>query len=224
MKLGDIKIEALKLMFVDFVTDYGAEDITSLSTDETCKDYLANMPGAINRCFADLERRGAVPTRSLTLGEEGRSVRFGNVRYELRAIAPDYQRIERVVKEYADGRYNGSYEYRLEGGTLILAAPNIRTYTEEGVEKSEECEIYTLIYRPALPRITRDTNDEEEIALPDSIANLIPYYVKGDLYRMDEPDEASEARSWYEGALAEMLVENDGVQEKVESVFAVEDW
>ena len=225
MKLGDIKIEALKLMFVDFVTDYAAEDITSLSTDESCRDYLANMPGAINRCFADLERRGVIPAKSVELGELGRARKYGNVRYKLKDIIPDFGRIERVSRESEDGEYCAACSYRLEGGVLVLRAPDIRTYTEDGVEKYEERETYTLIYRPTLDRISRSTSDEVEIDLPDSIANLIPYYVKGDVYRMDEPDEAGEARNWYEAAINELLYEAESSQECVETVFDMgDDW
>ena len=40
-----------------------------------------------------------------------------------------------------------------------------------------------------------------ELDIPNGIAEQIPYFIKGDLYRDDEPNEASEARNWFEAAM-----------------------
>ena len=60
MKLGEIKIEALKLMFAGNGQDYNDPDINQLERmkqQQEYKDYLGSMNGSINRCFAVLEER-----------------------------------------------------------------------------------------------------------------------------------------------------------------------
>ena len=53
-------------------------------------------------------------------------------------------------------------------------------------------------------RITNDTDNELELDIPNSIASQIPLFIKGDIYREDEPNEASEARNWFESAMNEL--------------------
>lgn len=210
MTLGEIKIEALKIMFVDIETDYESEDIEILENDEYCKDYLVNMPGAINRCFANMEGRGALPSRSLVLPSDAGDTFGGKTRYDLSALISDCQRIERVVKEDEDGGYDGSVQYFKEGGTLVLS-------------ELSEGERYIVIYKPSLERIRSFTPNDTVINIPDTLAALIPYFIKSELLREDEPDEAQEARNWYEGAILEMIPESDNVQTHVKSVYSWED-
>ena len=52
MKLGDIKIEALKLMFVNMGDDIDIESLETYAQDEIYKSYLVNMPG-YQLCYAE---------------------------------------------------------------------------------------------------------------------------------------------------------------------------
>ena len=67
MKLGDIKIEAMKLMFVNYNIDFRIEQLEQLAQDENYGSYLVNMPGAINRCFSSLEEKGVLPVKTYAL-------------------------------------------------------------------------------------------------------------------------------------------------------------
>ena len=58
MKYGEIKIEALKLMFVNMGDDIDIDGLETYAQDDNYKSYLVNMPGSINRCFRALRRRG----------------------------------------------------------------------------------------------------------------------------------------------------------------------
>ena len=49
MRLGDIKAEALKLMFINYDKKIDAEDIPDLLADDNYASYLVNMDGAIQR-------------------------------------------------------------------------------------------------------------------------------------------------------------------------------
>lgn len=209
MKLGDIKIEALKLMFINMGDDIGIENLEAISQDETYRSYLVNMPGAINRCFANIEEKRVLPSKSkvLTHSEGGGSGRF--LRFNLGKIISDFFDIDRIVKETDEGEYNGDYDYITEGDVLVL-------------DGYRECDgvTYTVIYKPKIARITSTTSNDTEIKVPDNIAAYIPYFLKGDLYRDDEPNEASEARNWYEQAMNEIYLKKEHKTTKIKSIYS----
>lgn len=67
MKVGDIYIEALRLMFATGTEAIyaepmeGARSLEDARHDDTYADYLLSMPGALNRALADVEGKQAVP-------------------------------------------------------------------------------------------------------------------------------------------------------------------
>lgn len=193
MKLGDIKIEALKMMGANVNEDIYPEYLSDYMNDESYKEYLINMTGAINRCFSSLEEKRVLPTKArvLTLSEGLASNAF--VRFDLANLIEDFYDIDRIVRETSNGDYDADHEYIREGDTLVLD----RFEENDGIS-------YTVIYHPSIQRITSSTDNETELSIPDSIASYIPYFIKGELYRGDEPNEASEARNWYEQAMAEI--------------------
>jgi hypothetical protein len=111
------------------------------------------------------------------------------------------------VYENDNGDYVGDYEYRREGDVIVL-------------DHIGEGESYKVVYKPKLKRITAYTDDMEELDIPENIASHIPYFVKGDLYRDDEPNEASEARNWYEAAMEAILESKVSKVNKVQSIFS----
>ena len=193
MKLGEIKIEALKLMFATGNRDVGVSDLEGMVHEEEYADYLLAMPGAINRCFAVLEERRVLPVKSFRLGEGGR--------YALDELIPDIFDIERIVYE-GEGEYDGDCEYFREGDSVI-----IRDFDSHGE--------YRVLYKPSLERITSYTPDDTELKIPDRIACLIPYFIKSELFRVDEPDEAAEARNLFEMSIEQISKREDGRQSRV---------
>lgn len=187
MTLGEIKIEALKLMFVNIDDDIYPEKLAEMENDETYRGYLYNMPGAINRCFSNLEAKRILPSVRLVLVTSGDGA---YVRYDLSQI-DNFFDIERVIRETGAGEYDGDFGYTREGNVLVF-------------ENDADAK-YTLIYKPKLPRIKSYDSEEMELPIPDDIASYIPYFIKGDLYRDDEPGEAAEARNWYEQAMEELM-------------------
>lgn len=208
MKLGDIKIEALKLMFVNMVEDIAIDSLESYAQDEIYKSYLVNMPGAINRCFASIEEKRVLPSKSRTLKRSEALASGGFVRFDLDSLISDFFDIDRIVRESADGDYDGDCDYITEGNTLVLE----RYEEEDGIT-------YTVIYKPTIARITSLTDDNIEIDIPNNIAAYIPYFVKGDLYRDDEPGEAGEARNWYEQAMNEIYLKKEQKTNRIKSVY-----
>lgn len=187
MKLGDIKIQALKLMFVNYSDDISIDDITALSADQNYGSYLVNMPGSINRCFASLEEKRVLPVKSYSLDYIEGEANGSFLRFNLDVLIPDFFDMERLIYEY-EGIYCGDADYQREGNILVLKD----TFGEGS---------YTVLYYPRISRIDSMSDNQMELDIPDGIAAHIPYFIKGDLYRDDESNEASEARNWYEAAM-----------------------
>ncbi len=199
MKLGEIKIEALKLMFAVGRENLRPEDIDGIYDNEQYSDYLLMMTGALNRCFSVIEERRVLPVKSFGLGEGGR--------YELGALIPDFFDVERIVFE-GSAEYIGDCEYHREGDTVLL----------KNMESDGE---YRVLYKPSIPRLLAEADNELELPIPDRIACYIPYFIKGELFRMDEPDEAAEARNFFESSIAEVSKGESGRQSRVVSKYSV---
>lgn len=208
MKYGDIKIEALKLMFVNMGDDITIDKLETYEQDDTYNAYLVNMPGSINRCFSALESKGVLPSKSKTLTALEGVASGAFIRFDLPSTIDNYCDIDRVVSETADGEYCGDCDYQIEGDTLVL-----ERFDDEDIT-------YTVLYRPTIPRVELLTDNEWEVPIPENIVALIPYFVKGDLYRDDEPNEASEARNWFESGIEEILLRKTNKVSRIKTVYS----
>lgn len=184
MTVGDIKIQALKLMFVSYSDDIGVENMDAFKGSENYRAYLVNMNGSIDRCLADIEKRCVLPVKTLELVPKSEPIHGYMTRIDI--DAPDFYEIERISKESLY-EYDGNHPYMREGNTLLF------TTFDTGAK-------YRLMYYPRVER-TVGLADADDIGLPEEIAAFVPYFIKGDLFREDEPNEASEARNWYESAM-----------------------
>ena len=209
MTYGEIKIEALRLMFASNGTDIHPDDLSVYEQDESYRFYLIGMPESLNRCFSRIEERRVLPDRTRALRREEGSIGGAFIRFDLDSLIPDLFDIERVVYEDGEGEYNGSAPYEREGNTLVLPI------FDDGVS-------YSVVYKPSIKRVRSFTESSAELGIPEGIASIIPYYLKGDLFRDDEPDEANEARLWFEQALDEIGMKRDKVQGHVKSVYSQE--
>ena len=185
MTLGEVKAEALKLMFARADVVISANLIDLLAEDERFSDYLRGMTGAVNRCFSSLEQKRILPLKTyLVPAREGTDSDLF-LRVDLTRDIPDLFDVCRVCAEYEDThRYIGAAPFEREGYTLLL-------------ENRKDAH-YRVLYYPVLPRISASSPNELSLPLPEGISSLIPYYIKGDLFRLDDPAEAAEARNWYE--------------------------
>lgn len=206
MILGEIKIEALKLMFVNYNIDLVISELDTIGLDENYGSYLVNMPGAINRCFASIEEKGVLPIKTYTLTASNGVASGSFTRFDLSTLINDFLDIERLVCE-GNGEYIGDYEYQREGDTIV-----IKDFDSE--------DTYKVLYHPAITRITALTDNNTEIDIPDNIASHIAYFIKGDLYRDDEPNEASEARNWFEAAMDAIINAKANKANKVANIYS----
>ena len=194
MKLGDIKAEALKIMFVNAGDDVAADNLIDYVGADTYGYYLVNMTGAINRAFSLLEQRRVLPLRSCDLIAAAGVETPRGVKFDLTVLVPDFYDVSRLVVEDASG-YEGAANYRREGDAMII----------EGFDTAA---MYRLLYLPRVPRVGAATPDDEEVkGVPDHIACLLPYAIKADLFRDDDPDEAERARVRFEESMAALAGE-----------------
>ena len=213
MKLGEIKLESLMMIYPGEVFNVDFDNLESamvaLKGDPNFADYLANMPGIINRCFGVLEQRGVLPTKHVELESGGQTPPL-HIRCDLRGLAKDYGSLERVAFEGANGTsYTSECDYLRESADVILLP-----YMGKGK--------YILIYTPRLPRVSLISSESTEVLEGrDDIASLIPYFVKAELLVTEHPDDSQMARSLFESALNNLLPQSEGYQGAVETVYGL---
>lgn len=192
-------------MFADLDPLISPNNISDYETDDQYGDYLSAMTGSINRAINDIVSRRILPEESLEIPAGTGSTRYGNRRLNLTEY-PEIYDVSRVIAE-SDRGYDGARPFRMEGRTVLLLGAD--------AEAS-----YTLLYYPRVKAVESYENDRDLTEIPDEIASLIPYFIKGELYRQDEAGDASEAMSWYEQRIAALSPHSTGHQSHVASVFS----
>ena len=210
MKLGEIKLEALMMIFPSEAFNVTEENISEAlevrKGDSNYADYLAAMPGIINRCFGLLENKGVLPTKQVELTVDGTEREM--VRCDLKALIPDYGILERVAFEGAGGTgYTSECDYMRESADMILLP-----YMGKGK--------FILIYTPRLSRVSLISSEGTEVLQGrDDIASLIPYYIKSELRYTEDPEDSKLARQLFEDGLKGLASHKEGHQGKVETVY-----
>ena len=54
-------------------------------------------------------------------------------------------------------------------------------------------------------RLTKDTDDETVLPIDEELSELIPYFIKGELYEEDNPQQASIAKNYFEDTVDDYL-------------------
>ena len=81
---------------------------------------------------------------------------------------------------------------------------------------------YRVIYYPKLKTMDDTVQDTDEMWLPDNIARLIPYFIKGDLYQEEEPNLAADARNIFEACLDDLKAQTQSKQNYIYQVYRME--
>lgn len=72
-------------------------------------------------------------------------------------------------------------------------------------------------------KFTDDTpNDTEIDFIPEELQEIIPYFIKGELYQEDEPNMASSSMNYFESLLDDYLDNRPPTQEKVKILYGWE--
>ena len=212
MKLGEIKLETLMLISPSDELRCDTEDdeelrrrLSQLEGDSNYNDYLASMPGAINRCFSSLENKGLVPSKSYELDNSSATRQGKYLLFSLEEIS-DLGHIEKVL-HYSEFSYIRQTDYMTVGDTeILLEAKDGR---------------YVVIYTPIVERVRQTTDDARVIKLSEDLCAIIPYFLKSELLRAENENEAAVARNVFEAMAAVLTDKSDGYQTKVESVYEV---
>lgn len=213
MTYGEIKLEALKMMFLN-AQDWINEDwLDTYANDETYRSYLANMQGSINRCFSTIEEKRILPSRQKTLSVNEGEASGAFIRFDLPKLIEDYFDLDRVITESDNGDYEADRDYIREGDVLVLP----RFGKDDGV-------YYHVVYKPTVKRVTGATANTDKIDLPEGIAAYVPYYLKGELFRDDEPNEAADAMNQFEQRMNEIAERSVSRQTGVRSVYSQTEW
>lgn len=208
MKIGDIKIEALGLMFPDEIPAYATGD-TAQNYDVIMSDYsemLARMTGSIARCVDVIVERRVLPVKRKELFLENADKNGALYRFDLTGVA-DFFDVDRVIMQ-SENAYDGDYPFRMEEKMLVI-------------EEYKESESFSLLYYPRITPPSVWDNEKVLEGVPEEIARLIPYFIKGELFREEEAGEAAEAMSWFEQRLAAISDKHIGRQAHVASVYSM---
>ncbi|MBQ8357091.1 MAG: hypothetical protein IJX39_04710 [Clostridia bacterium] len=204
MTLGDIKAQALQLMGFEEYVD--GENIELYEDDDNWGPLIRPMWHAVNRCFADLETKRVLPLKRAALVDgKGR----GSWRTFYYGDVSDLFEVVRVVVEN-DSYVDDDHPFLLdEVGYLRIMDFDV------GAD-------YAVLYRPRLKPLTSISGNDTVIPLPEVLAAAVPYFVKSEVYRVDEPDEAGEARNLYEAAVEQYAARAEiGRQGVVQTVYAL---
>lgn len=191
MKLGEIKVQALMLMYpslgvkVDSSSDESINNlIFELKANPNYEALLLDSVGAINRALSYLEFKGISKAKCVQLqAKEQKRLSNGKCLVELK----DLYRVE-SVKTYINGsEYELSWEQREK--EIILDYINSEYY---------------ITYKAIIPRISQLTEDSLEIDLPREALELIPYYVKWELFVIEDYSSAKESREYFENMVSQL--------------------
>lgn len=211
MKLGEIKLEALRIMNINNDSDLLVERMSSILGEKRYAKYLNNMFNSINKAIDYINHRKVLPQNCVEL--TSLPIEEGNVfnKFDISSIA-DFLSVDRVVYEDNFVNYSESIPYTRVGNKIRIL-------------KKFLPEFLTLIYDTKVANITENLRDEDEVpGLKDEFARLIPYYIKFELYQEDEPDLAINAKNTFDQGI-ESLREYDKSQEvfNIEKIYSSED-
>lgn len=208
MKLGEIKLEALKIMNINNDAILHLDNMDAILGEKRYAKYLNNMLTSINRAIDIINHKNVLSEKKMALDTMLTTYGVANNRFDLANIS-DILAISRIV--YEEGNvYISKVPYEKEGNVLVVDS----RYNPQNL---------SIIYYPKIASVGEEISDDDEIlGLPDKLARLIPYYIKFDLYQEDEPDLAVEARNTFEEGLKLLTVKDGEVDFLIEKVYSYE--
>lgn len=181
MKLGEIKLQALSLIYPDLAIEYDEESLSDkvyeLKSSPSFAPYLIASVGAVNRAFAQIEGRLLSGTDTVTFDLTKDNLKNNRISIE------GYNDILRITEVKINGN---SVPFEVVKGKIKV------DFSAYGV-----CE---LTYFKKIKRISHLTGSDYEIDL-NGLEAMLPYYIKWELLCSDNRDEAENARAIFENSL-----------------------
>lgn len=175
---GELIAACIKLMFDN---DTNILDPENISDDPEYASRTANIIESINRAFNEVAKAEQLPRKRLVIDTDTEYEEQDDyyTRYNLDNLVGDVYRVNNINYQDNYGRYYANVGIRLEGENILV----LRTLTAGK---------YIVTYSPMLTeRLTYDMPDNYEIqTIAEDILDIVPYFVKGDLYEEDNADTA----------------------------------
>lgn len=209
MTLGELKTACIKLMFDN---DVAVVDPDTISEDADYTARTVNIVESINRAISEIAKAEQLPKKTVTLTTTDGTIGTYYTRYDLDTIVisgftNDVMKVKKVTYEY-EADYDTNVSIRTEGNN-ILVLPLL----EQGVYIVTYCPTYAT-------RFTYDTADTTVITdIADDLLDIIPYFVKGDLYEEENPQQALLATNKFHSYLANRTIENNQKVTRVINVY-----
>lgn len=192
MTRGELITNCIKLM-----NDNAGEQIDpqNISSNEDYEERTTVIIPSINRALIRLAQLKKLPVKNIKIPYSKDNVNITTITVD-EEITKDILSIKNVYLQDRYGNIKTNISYFIQDNIFIL--PNIR----EGYE-------YTIFYNPR-PELLKDNLDSDEIQdtveinYPDEILNIIPYFVKADLYEEDDPQLAMYSRNLFESYAAQL--------------------
>lgn len=207
MKVGEIKLEALRIMNINNDAELTLENFDSIKTEARYSKYINNMTNSINRAIDYINHRKVLPIQRMPLSSMVKSKGMNTNKYPLQQIG-DLISIDKVVYE-DEYQYIESVPYNMEGSDLVI-------------KKRYDDNYLTLLYNPKMQLLDAYVDDDDTIiGMDDKFARIIPYFIKFDLYQEDEPDLALNAKATFEQELESLrIIETRQDDFTIEKVFS----
>lgn len=206
MKLGQIKIEALRAMFAGYdlkdFDDYSSAEFNEVMYSDQYKSYYLAMRSSIQRCLHRITQEHKVPVKKVEVEDLSS---FVDIETLLTDNSKVYE-IERVAVK-SGGRFVKNY--------IPFESEDYKTIKASQVYNG--C-IYVVYYYPMPEQVPNDDNAELH-GIREDVQALIPLWIKGELYEEDEPQLAVQAMNMFEAKLFAIEMASKTIQTQIEDVF-----
>lgn len=209
MTLGELKVACIKLMFDNDSIDV---DPSNISNNAEYTMRTVNIVESINRALFRVANVGKLPKKTFTLDNTIQKDEKYIRRYNLDTIKidgfdNDCLYVEGIVYQNVY-KYTPNVDIIIEGNnTLVLPA------IDEGK--------YIITYSPNHRSIPIYEDDETKLDIPDYILNIVPFYVKGDLFEDDDAEVAIMATNKFERYLSELNIGSENRQAYIQNAYKI---
>ena len=201
MKIGEIKREALLLIFPEIEARFNEESeksvnegIEALKCDPSVRSYLEASVPSINRAICEIENAGASKTKRAII-----TVKNTKGAFDLQDRIPE---LMRVLSIHQNGK-NVNY-VELDGFVLL-----------EGASAGE----IEVVYKSRVEKIRYITEEAHELDLDFGVVALIPYFVASELCETENGERARELRARFFNGISSYSSKST-TQDEVEAIYS----
>ncbi len=201
MKIGEIKKEALLLIFPEIEVRFDAQNdnsineaMNALKCDPSIRSYLDSAVPAINRALCEIENAGATKTKRAAV-----TVKNTKNATNLKEKIPDLLSVLSIRQDGREIKYSEVDSY-----VLLLGA---------------DCGEIEVVYKSSVEKVRYVTEESYEPELDFGVASLIPYFVASELCMHEDSERARELRQRFYDGLG-VYRGKSATQGEVEAVYS----